>query len=408
MPILKRTISSSETIANIFWNYRTELAYRLYFNRFQEQRLNIPNNIVNCVVNSACQEFDFCINSESLLLNRLISNLKNNLKIAESHLVIGGIVVLKPYINAGKIGVVVYGARDAVPFYNEFGELQKVYFKTDIRKSDTDSYTLVEIHTYDENSREYRIDNQLYTGINSDWNRKLGTMAPQLGTRVPLNSCENTAYLDDYYVLEDINRHLCSVISLDNGMTYNKGRSLYDSSIHLIENAEKQYDSLLWEYKGGELAIDANADLFKVMGKSRGGYVLPEGKERLYRRLEGANPEFDIKVFAPALRDESYIRGLNQIYRQIENNCNLYHGALSDVDQVQKSATEVIASKQRFYAMIMMIKNKFKVGIQEIIENCLTIYNNMMPYFLNEDIDINFDIGDSVIDLINPAVNSSV
>ena len=400
---------SVTSINNVFWNYRTELAYNLYYDWFYTQRLNIPKSVVTTIVNSAAQEFDFSISPNDNALQKTVDFIKGNLKIIEAHLCIGGMVALKPYIKHEKLGVAIYGARDFCAFYNEFGELESVYFKSDIRKSETESYTFVEIHTYNYNTREYRIDNQLYKGVNNDWNRKVGRQAPQLGSRVPLSACVDTAYLDDFYVIEDIDRHLCSVISLDNSMTYNKGRPIYDSSIELIQDAEKQYDSLLWEYKGGELAIDANADLFRPAGKSKqGNYIMPEGKDRLYRRLEGAGQEFQIETFAPALRDQNYINGLNEILRKIEANCGLYYGALSNTEYHRiRTASEVIASKQRFYTTVMDIKNKIKIGIADILENCITLYNQMMPDFLRENITVDFFIGDSIIDLISPNISKS-
>lgn len=402
----------SGSISNVFYNYDTERAYNMYNDDSEKyNNLKLPKSIVSTIVTSASQEFDFDIKSEANEFDKIGKYLKNNIKIVESHLCIGGLVALKPYINNKRIGVSIYNARDFVAYYDEYGALEKVYFKSDIRESEFVSYTLVEIHTYNELEREYRIDYQLYKGTNNDLSRKLGKQAPQLGSRVPLSACDKTAYLNDFVVIEDVDKHLCTIISLDNSMSYNKGQSIYNSSIDLISNAESLYDSLLWEYKGGELAIDANADLFRQVGSSIGKnkFVLPEGKERLYRKLEGGslNNNFGIQVFAPTLRDSNYINGLNEILRKIESNCGLYYGALSNVNDTQKTASEVISSKQRFYVTVMDIKNKLKDGIEDIVENCCMIHNRNIADFLKADVKIDFNIGDSVIDIVQPTNTSN-
>lgn len=397
----KVSSNNTEGLANMFYNYRTELAYNLYNIDYKGlNNLKIPRAIVNTIVTSASQEFDFDIKTNSKDIKQIEKYLKSNLKMAESHLCVGGRLAFKPYISDGHIGVSIYGGRDFIAFYDQFGLLEKVYFKSDIRESNTLSYTLVEIHTYNRKDRTYKIEYQLYSGVNSDWNRKIGTMSAQLGTRVPLSKCEKTQDLDDFVLLEDIDEHLCSVINLDNSMTYTTGRSIYDSSIELIKDAEKIYDSLLWEYEGGELAIDAPADLFKTPGNYN-GYTLPANKERLYRRLEGADSDFGIKVFAPTLRDENYIRGLNEILHRIEVNCGLYGGALSNVahDYTDKTATEVISSKQRFYVTVMDIKQRMKNGIEKIINSCALLNNRLVPELLKDDVTVDFEIGDSVLEL---------
>lgn len=398
----KVTTVANENIVDIFYNHKTEEAYTLFYDdSANRNKMKLPKSIVNTIVDSASQEFDFNVTSDSKELQRICKYLKNNIRIAESHLCIGGQLAFKPYIKNNKVGVSVYGGRDFVAYYDEFGDVEKVYFKSNIRVSDIKGYVLVEIHTYDSINRLYRIDNQLYEDVNTDWNRKYGKMAQSLGARVPLSKCDKTRELDEFIIIEDVDKHLCSVVNLDNSMTYNKGRSIYESSFGLIADAEKQYQSLLWEYSGGELGIDAPAELFRVSGSSsKKAYSMPEGKERLYRRLEGAPADFDIKVFAPTLRDESYIRGLNEILKKIERNCGLYSGALASVEHDEKTATEVISSKQRFYVTVMDIKNRLKVGIEDIIHSCCVINNRMLPEFMKENITVNFEIGDSVIDVV--------
>ena len=87
----------------------------------------------------------------------------------------------------------------------------------------------------------------------------------------------------------------------------------------------------MWEYEATEAAIDANEDMFA--SDLAGRPVLPEGKERLYRvnyidpKQAGDNL---FKIYSPVIRDESYIRGLNEHLRKIEDKTGLSRGTFSD------------------------------------------------------------------------------
>lgn len=105
----------------------------------------------------------------------------------------------------------------------------------------------------------------------------------------------------------------------------------------LLCEADRQFQRLMWEYEGGELAIDASSDAFKTVG---GRPELPSGKERLYR-MNTLDPnttsEELMKTFSPQLRDESYANGLESIKREIEDSCGLARGALSKAEEEAKT-----------------------------------------------------------------------
>ena len=129
---VNKVVSNNESsMTNIFYNYRTELAYNLFNSDYKGfNNLKIPKAIVNTIVTSASQDFDFTVNTDSKDIIQLVKYLKSNLKIAESHLCIGGRLAFKPYVSDGHVGISIYGGRDFVAFYDQFGLLEKVYFKS--------------------------------------------------------------------------------------------------------------------------------------------------------------------------------------------------------------------------------------------------------------------------------------
>lgn len=114
------------------------------------------------------------------------------------------------------------------------------------------------------------------------------------------------------------------------------GVSVCARAAGLMEQADRQYSRILWEFEGSELAIDADAMALKDT-------KLPKGKERLFRKIgvQKHNGDELYNVFSPAIRDASLFNGLNQLLRRIEFNCNLSYGTLSDPQNQEKTAEEI-------------------------------------------------------------------
>ena len=142
------------------------------------------------------------------------------------------------------------------------------------------------------------------------------------------------------------------------------GVSIFAGAEDLIQNADEQYGRYLWEFEGGELAIDAAADY--LMTTQDGKQTLPKGKKRLFRAHNSKDANF-YNVFAPALRDESIKRGFNAILQRIEFACGLAYGTLSDPQTVDKTAEEVRASKQRSYSTVKSIQRAVETAVDDLV-----------------------------------------
>ncbi len=101
---------------------------------------------------------------------------------------------------------------------------------------------------------------------------------------------------------------------------------------------------------------------------------MPRGKARLYRglNLEQNGGEL-FKEYSPEMRDEAFIRGLEKAYRSIEFVVGLAYGDLSDASAVDKTATEIKASKQRKYNRV--------TAIQENLKHCLSDYVDALAFY---------------------------
>ena len=151
------------------------------------------------------------------------------------------------------------------------------------------------------------------------------------------------------------------------------GVSIYESAIGLIRKADRQAARLDWEYESGERAIHVDE---RALKHSKGKTYLPKLSNRLYRGLnldDGKDKEL-FKEYSPQMRDEAYKRGLEECKREIEFNVGLAYGDLSDVQNVEKTATEVLASKTRKYNRVTAIQNNLEKCLQDFVE-ALAFYN---------------------------------
>ena len=75
------------------------------------------------------------------------------------------------------------------------------------------------------------------------------------------------------------------------------------------------------------------------------------------------------------MRDDAYIRGLEKAYRNIEFVVGLSYGDLSDTSEVDKTATEIKASKQRKYNRVNAIQENLKDCLADFVD-ALAFYND--------------------------------
>lgn len=154
------------------------------------------------------------------------------------------------------------------------------------------------------------------------------------------------------------------------------GVSIFSGAGHLIRRADIQYGRLDWEYDSGERVIHVDERALNH-DKKRGGAQMQHLKERLYRGLNIDQSSGELlKEYSPDMRDEAFIRGLEKVYRQIEFVVGLGYGDLSDIEAVEKTATEIRASKQRKYNRVTAIQANLKDCLSDFVD-ALAFHNGM-------------------------------
>jgi A118 family predicted phage portal protein len=273
-----------------------------------------------------------------------------------------GSFIIKPLGIYG--GVEYVTAKRFIPIkIDNYGKLVDVIF-IDVRKAGTNKWNIrLERHTL--RNKVLTITNKAYQTSNFT----------SMNHRVPLDVEEDWATLPEEISYSGVERPIFGYFKvpkknrIDGGSL---GVSLLVNAIGLIKDADEQYGRLLWEFIGGEMAVHVAPEALPpgTKGKDKhspSSYRLPEHQRRLYRRMDIDKAQGFFDVFAPDLRDQSIINGLNEMLRRIEFATDLAYGDLSNVSEVAKTATEIRASKQRKYQLINAIEENLKDCLDDLV-----------------------------------------
>lgn len=321
-------------------------------------------------------------NKRAEYLNEQYQKVINDIRTTTEYAAALGGLIFKPYIDGDNIAVDYVLADEFIPVkYDSSGNITAVIFIERMRK-ERNIYTRLEYH--DLLKEGYYISNTAYVNENGD---------ESLGYQVPLTEVEEWADLEPEILLTNVEKPLFGYLKMPMANTIDTrsplGISVYARAVGLIEEADKQYSRILWEYEGSELAINASMDLFKADN------TLPKGKERLYRKLDTDAEDF-FEPFSPAIRDESLFNGLNKILQRIEFACGLAYGTLSDVQLVEKTAEEIKVSKQRSYSTVVDIQKAIKTALIDLVY-AMDVYVTLGELAPAGEYDISFEFDDSLV-----------
>lgn len=322
---------------------------------------------------------------------RLLEQLRVNL---EAACAVGGIV-FKPYVRNGVILPDCITQDKFIPLAYSNGIITSAAFINQ-EVCGRYYYTRLEKQTYSYNERTHTIESHFFVSTSHD----------SLGKEIDKDNVDNDNWLniDPYIVINDVDRPLFSFWKvpianhIDNSSPL--GVSVYSRAIKLLCEADLQWDRYLWEFEGGELAVDAGEEVLRQRpGEDTLG--TPKTRDRLFRKFnidsdDNSNHSF-YEIFNPSLRDKNYADGLNEIKRQIEFNCSLAYGTLSNPQNVDKTAEEIRASKQRSYTAVSDMQQSLECVLEDYIYACnaMTDACSLAP---EGEYEISFNWGDGVLE----------
>lgn len=314
----------------------------------------------------------------------------------------GGLVI-KPYVamstddqgdTTGKIFMDYIQADGFYPIaFDASGKITEAAFVQKIINKEN-TYSRLEYHKLE--GTKTTIINKAFKSMNN----QVGSSSTELGSEIPLTDVPDWATMEPEVVITNVDRLLFAYfkVPLANTIdTYSPlGVSAYSRAVNLIRDADEQYSRLLWEFEGGELAVDVDRDALTIERDSKGNDITTHTKlqNRLFRKLD-MNDEQTYNVFSPALRDASLLNGLNNILMRIEDVCEMARGTLSDVNAEARTATEITVLKQRSYAANSLLQSALEDTLRDVVY-IMNVYTTLYELAPDGEYDVSFEWDDSI------------
>lgn len=257
-------------------------------------------------------------------------------------------------------------------------------------------YRRLEYHKWENN--KVQVVNRAYRSTNNTNNDMLSV---DLGEEIPLTQVPEWATLPASTIIKNVNKPLFAYFRMPEANTIDTfsplGVSGFSRAVNLIKDADMQYSRLLWEYEAGEMAVNIDRDAFKFMTDTQGREhtVLGTMQERLYRRMDIGEDEL-FEPYAPELRDNRYIEGLNTILMRIEDVCAISRGTLSDSADIARTATELKILKQRSYQANVEIQQELERTLRDVVY-VMNVYCDLYKITPEGEYDVSFEWDDSLI-----------
>lgn len=302
-----------------------------------------------------------------------------------------GGLILKPYVTKTGLSIQYVQADSFFPLaFDDSGRIQQCVFTEQFRKGKK-IYTRLEVHTLQ--GDRIHLTNRVFVATN-DYS---------LGTEIEIGSIERWSELAPELTLEGADRLLFGYFKVPMANAEDSdsplGVSVYSRAPELVEEADRRYSNICWEYEGTQLAIHIATSLLKY-NNDRDKFEYPGGQERLYRNVEynaGAADKPFIDIFSPEIRDTALFNGFNNQLRLIEFACNLAYGTLSDPQNVDKTATEIKVSKQRSYTFVSDTQMALQKALEDLVYamNFWAVLYGLIP--LGNKYQVSFVWDDSII-----------
>lgn len=332
--------------------------------------LRIEQGICREFANVCLNEMETNISIEKLdkIYKKATRDLNENL---QDGLALGGFVI-KPL---GSDSVEFITADEFIPIsFDEKGRLIDVIFVQLKTVSEKEYYRRFERHSL--HDKVLTISNRAFKSDSKD----------VIGREISLNSVEEWRTLPEQVSYRGMEKPDFGYYKNPIKNRIDKsgcGVSIFDSAIEQLKNVDIQGARLDWEFESGERAINVDPIALEkraVVENGKTVYVEPKLNKRLYHGVglaAGENAGDLYKEWSPEFRDESIINGYNEYLRQVEFDVSLSYGDLSKVSEVEKTAEEIKASKQRKYNMVKAIQENLKECLEDLAY-ALAFYNAML------------------------------
>jgi len=337
------------------------LWWRMYTNHppwetCEVRPLGIPGAIGRELAQHAFSEFSVSVSGSARAeyinqqMQRASANFGSQL---EAGLCLGGIA-LKPYPEGGKILVDAVSTGFTPTRFDGSGQVTGGVFQSVPFRQKNQWFIKLEYHSFQPDKHGepvYVVENRAFRSGRSGG----------IGAQVPLSSVAEWADLAERSEIKNLEGPLFAYFKPPGVNQVEPssplGMSVYAGAVvDLVRQADEQWEKLRWAYHAAEPKILTDGLLDPGQFDSRlfiGGRFSSTGNL--------------FQIFDPEVKDSAYYRGFQYILQRIEFDTGLAFGTLSDPQSVEKTATEIMAAKQRQFVTESAIQQAFQKTLDGLI-----------------------------------------
>ena len=369
--------------------------YKAYFGAEPDEKADpcqrLPVMIVNKLYKTVFSEYTATVSgAQAAVLQSLVHRLDSCRKRAMQMALIGGECLVKPVIRADRaMDFVLIDRRAFTPFGRDSrGRLTSVGTSERTVASGM-IYTLLERRTLLPDGA-LRIESRLFRAPSTDTN--------VLGIEIPLDSLPQYAGIQPELVIPGIGSVGMAQLRtpLENTVDGSPDAvSVYAPAMGLIRCINANEQQLNDEFAHGASRIIASADMIRTD---------PAGKKHfdddLFIGIDDDPHNVGVTIFAPALREASYLARKQDYLRSVENLIGLKRGILSEVEAAERTATEITSSAGDYNLTVLDFQQSWRSMVDELMQMCVALgaaYHLLPESAQYNPDDLVLDFGDGVL-----------
>lgn len=333
--------------------------------------------VVNKLVKTMFGEY--AVTAQEPVVGQIVDRLNAHKKEAVQLALVGGECFIKPWVDEQGVAFTLIPRSNVLVFArNTAGEPVDIGM---VEKTTRGKYyyTLLERRTVDENGF-LTISYRLYRSLNSQ----------TLGSLVSLHSLPEYALLAEDYRYEKpvgsvgMVRMKTPMLNCIDGS--NDGVAVFAAATGLIRNIDRNEALMNGEFERGQSRIIVSKDMLGQEGL----------QDHLFVGLDEDPEQVGITIFAPELREQSFLERKQEYLRNMESIIGLRRGMLSDANMEKRTATEITSSHGDFHLTVIEFQDMWEQAVHKVVELCCKLAQ-LYGFTVPENLAVSVDWGNGVL-----------
>ena len=320
--------------------------------------MQIPFTVIQKLTKTAFGEYATAC-EDQFVENAVLKKLNKQKKKAFQMAMIGGLCYIKPFPMGNRFSFSIVNRNNMLVFGKDADGMPVDIGTAERTAVNRRYYTLLERRTVDARGL-LTIRNMLYRSDNE----------ASLGTLTSLSELPKYAGLVPEYTFP---RPLSSPIGMVPLMTpltnnvdgSNDPVSVYSPAVGLIHNININEAQINGEFDRGRSRIIASKDLLKKDKNGRSSF-----DETLFVGLDDDPENIGVNIFSPAFREQSYLARKQDYLRAVETAIGLKRGLISEVEAVERTATEITSSAGDYNLTIIDFQEAWEDALKDAVKLC--------------------------------------